>query len=247
MVISPLPKLRLRTRSTGGRNARGRITSYHRGGAPSRPSHLLRTTYYEMLGMPYVFLKRTEDPSRRSPLFLVAYANGCLAHGLAPFGVQTLTTTCSSRTLFLPLLGGVFPLGLFPVGSPIHALQLSPSHPIAFVRSPAASATLLRHLPSSSLVRLPSGQLRLFSPSTLAALGSVSPSLPVTPLGRAGSARQLGRRPTVRGVAMNPVDHPHGGGQGKTSGGRPSVSPWGQLAKGKRTRRRPRPSLHHLL
>lgn len=196
--------------------------------------------------MPYVFLRRLEGSP---PHFLLAYANGCLSYALAPFGPRFLSAACSSRSLFLPILGAAFPLAFFPVGSVLHGIQSSPSRPIAFVRSASAAATLLRHLsPSLSLVRLPSGQLRLFPSSTLATLGTVAPpSQPPRPLGRAGSARLRGKRPTVRGVAMNPVDHPHGGGQGKTSGGRPSVSPWGRLTKGKRTRSRPRPSLQHLL
>jgi large subunit ribosomal protein L2 len=229
----------LSSRSSGGRGFRGRIAVRHRGGGCRRR---LRPPVFNLAPLrdaPGWLLGPSSPPGDS----LVALATGWIARLPRPLGLLSGSPRgWSSRGSFGRLPGSGSPLGLFPPGSPLHLLE-GRAGTLPLVRSPGAGARLLRHYrhPLSprrgkSLVRLPSGQLRLFPSDRLAAFGTLAPPAPAVPLGRAGDRRRLGVRPSVRGVAMNPIDHPHGGGQGKTSGGRPSSSPWGVYTKGVRTR-----------
>jgi len=237
-------------RSSGGRGFRGRISLRHRGGggrARSAPPLFALAPLLDRPGW-------TLPPAGPVRPNLTALAGGWLARLPRPRGLRSGSPFGWSRQgSFGRLPGSGSPLALLPPGSPLHLVEGSRGG-LSLVRSPGAAARLLRHYRhplsprrGTSLLRLPSGQLRLFPSHRLAAFGSVAPPPPSSPLLRAGDSRRLGRRPAVRGVAMNPIDHPHGGGQGKTSGGRPSSSPWGVYTKGIRTRSRRSPSNRFLV
>jgi len=239
-------QLTLPNRSSGGRGFRGRLALRHRGGG-LRP-RLLSSVFglTPLLGRPG-WLLPGKDP-------LSALAGGWLARLPRPLGLRPNSPFGWSRLgSFGRLPGSGSPLLLLPPGSPLHFLE-GTAGKLPLIRSPGVAGRLLRHYRhplsprrGTSLVRLPSGQLRLFPSLRLAGFGSLAPPLPRPPLFRAGDSRRRGRRPAVRGVAMNPIDHPHGGGQGKTSGGRPSSSPWGVYTKGVRTRSPRSPSNRFLV
>jgi large subunit ribosomal protein L2 len=233
-------------RSSGGRGFRGRITVRRRGGG-------LRRRLRPLVGF--------SVPLRDRPGWLVsnhlaALDGGWLVRLVRPQGLRVgfpFGWSCSGAFGRRP--GSGSPLIGFPPGSPLHLVEAGRGRSLSLARAPGSSARLLRHYRhplsprrGTSLVRLPSGRLRLFPSGLLAGFGTpaVRTLLP-TPRFRAGDSRLRGRRPAVRGVAMNPVDHPHGGGQGKTAGGRPSSSPWGVYTKGVRTRSRRRPSNRFLV
>lgn len=248
MTFLSIPRFRrlrglsISLRATGGRNSLGRITVHHRGGAVGR-FHRLLSRFYSFGEIPAYVLRSEYDPTRSVSLLLLAYDNGYLTYALPTFGVFPGSIVVSSA-LFRPSVGSSFPLGVVPVGSSIHSVESFRGSGSVYVRSAGLSARLLRKvvLRNSSpyaLLRLPSAALRLVPLSSFATYGKLAGGrFRYHTLRKAGQSRLLGFRPSVRGVAMNPVDHPHGGGQGKTSGGRPSVSPWGVLTKGKKTRRR---------
>lgn len=214
----------------GGRNNLGRITSFHRGGGFSKKYRLVDFSHMVKGVLAYV-LRKEYDPFRNVPLFLVFYQNGCFSYQLIVQGVSEGCFLVGGKAA--PLwLGNSLPLGKLPVGS-----QVSNIHGL-FGRSSGVSCQILKHLENETLVKLPSGEEKLFSSLFWCTYGRIGKTYyHFLKKKKAGNNRNLGIRPVVRGVAMNPIDHPHGGGEGKTSGGRPSVSPWGKLTKGKKTRR----------
>ena len=231
------PSLLYRLVKTGGRNRTGRISSYHRGGGRARFYRLVELSP-RSLGF---ILKIVRDPARKVPLFLVGYDNGYLCLHLATFGLRE-TDFVGSLPFFLARPGFSFSLNRFPVGSSIHSIT-----PTGLVTSAGSYSSVVRQLPTATALRLPSGEIRLFPSTYTATYGALSERRArFQRFLKAGSARLIGRRPVVRGVAMNPVDHPHGGGQGKTSGGRPSSSPWGVYTKGYKTRPVRKPSSYIL-
>jgi large subunit ribosomal protein L2 len=176
------------------------------------------------------------DPNRTAFISLVQFADGDRRYVLATQGVTVGTKILNSSGADIKP-GNALPLGKIPAGTQVHSLELKPGAGAKLVRSAGASATLVGRLDRYAQIRMPSGELRLIPEDCYATIGSVSNAdhMNVT-IGKAGRRRWKGIRPSVRGVAMNPVDHPMGGGEGRSSGGRHPCSPWGQLAKGYKTR-----------
>lgn len=220
---------------SGGRNNLGRITSYHRGGGHKRKYRFIdfqRNTFEEgrVIRLEY-------DPNRTGFIALVQSAENKHSYILAPEGIQLGQNLISGQQGDIQV-GNTLPLKSIPIGTTIHNIELSPGKGGQLCRAAGAQAQLIKKNDNGyAMIRLVSGELRLISLECKATIGSVSNfDHKNINLGKAGRSRWLGRRPVVRGVAMNPVDHPHGGGQGKTSGGRPSVTPWGWSTKGMKTR-----------
>ncbi len=228
---------------TGGRNVYGRVTSRHRGGGHKQ---LYRIVDFKrsILDMPAKVQAIEYDPNRTANLALVAYTNGEKRYILAPKGLNVGATIFASdkATTNDFNVGNNFPLALIPPSTLVHCVELVPGRGAKIARSAGTSLELVAVENGEATLKMPSGELRLLHPNCRATIGEVGNSdHNQQSLGKAGRRRWLGVRPTVRGVAMNPVDHPTGGGQGKSKGGggrQHLVSPWGQLAKGYVTRRR---------
>lgn len=221
--------------STGGRNNQGRITIWHRGGGHKRRYRLI--DFRRRRDDDPATVERLEyDPNRSAFIALIRYTDDTLSYILAPQRLAPGDTVVSgSRTDIKP--GNCMPLRNMPVGSIIHNIELKPGAGGQLARSAGSYAQLLGKDPDRVVIRLVSGEQRLVRADCRATVGSVSnPDHQNAKLGKAGRSRWLGRRPHVRGVVMNPVDHPHGGGEGRTSGGRHPVTPWGVSTKGHRTR-----------
>ncbi len=231
----PEKSLVKKKKQNAGRNAHGRITVRHRGGG-----HKKRLRHVDFLrekhGIPAKVAGIEYDPNRSARLALLHYADGEKRYMLAPVNLKVGTSVMSGPEAE-PEIGNALPLAKIPLGLPVHNLELIPGRGAKVVRSAGQSAQILAREGDSADIKLPSGEIRKFSVNCYATIGQVgNVEHESISLGKAGRARWKGRRPTVRGVAMNPVDHPMGGGEGRSSGGGHPVSPWGQLAKGKRTR-----------
>ena len=222
-------------KQNAGRNSAGRITVRHRGGGHKRQ---LRVVDFrrDKYGIPAKVAAIEYDPNRSARLALLHYADGEKRYMLAPLGLQVGTKVMSGPEAD-PEVGNSLPLSKIPLGLPVHNLELIPGRGAKVVRSAGQSAQILAREGDYADIKLPSGEIRKFRVNCYATIGQVgNVEHESISLGKAGRARWKGRRPTVRGVAMNPVDHPMGGGEGRSSGGSHPVSPWGQLSKGKRTR-----------
>jgi large subunit ribosomal protein L2 len=217
-----------------GRNSIGHITVRHQ---ERGSKNLYRSISFNDKVMCDFFVTRVEyDPNRSSFIALIQQLDNTLSYILAPRGLKVGDFLQPSVTTQVKA-GNVLPLSVVPIGSMIHNLQLTSNTRAVFVRSAGCYAQLITRQKDVSLVRLPSGERRYIKNSTVVSLGAVSNiSWNEQNYGKAGRMRHLGVRPSVRGVAMNPVDHPHGGGEGKTAAGRHPVSLWGKLTKGKKTR-----------
>ena len=224
---------------TGGRNNAGRITTRHRGGGHKQHYRLVDFKRRKD-GIPAVVERLEYDPNRTANIALLKYKDGERSYILAPRGVSAGDQLMSgSGAPIRP--GNAMPLRNIPVGSVIHCVELKPGKGAQMVRSAGGSAQLVAREGSHATLRLRSGEMRRVLVECRATLGEVGNSEhSLRSLGKAGAKRWRGVRPTVRGVAMNPVDHPHGGGEGKTSGGRHPVSPWGLPTKGHKTRKNKR-------
>ena len=228
---------------TGGRNNNGRNTSRHRGGGHKQLYRIIDFKR-DIIGMPAKVQAIEYDPNRSAHLALVAYTNGEKRYILAPEGLQVGTSIVAANTATTNdfLVGNNFPLHLIPPSTKVHAVELVPGRGAQIARTAGASVELIGVDEGRAQLKMPSGELRLVHPNCRATIGTIgNGDHNKQSLGKAGRKRWLGVRPTVRGVAMNPVDHPNGGGQGKSKGGggrQHLVSPWGQLAKGYVTRRR---------
>ena len=224
---------------TGGRNNRGRITTRHIGGGHKqqyRKIDFKRTKD----GIPAKVERIEYDPNRTAHIALLLYADGERRYIIAPKGIQVGDVLPSGSAAPIKA-GNCLPVRNIPVGSVIHAIELKPGKGAQMARSAGASVQLVAREGQYATVRLRSGEMRKVPIDCRATLGEVSNSEhSLRKLGKAGAARWRGVRPTVRGVAMNPVDHPHGGGEGKTSGGRHPVTPWGVPTKGYKTRKNKR-------
>ncbi len=220
---------------SGGRNNQGRITAYHRGGGHKRSYRKVdfKRNKFDVAGV----VERLEyDPNRTAFIALVKYEDGELAYILAPQRLAEGDRVISGHRVDVKP-GNAMPLANIPVGTIIHNIELKPGKGGQIARSAGTYAQLIGRDGGYAQVRLSSGEQRLVLASCMATVGAVSNADNSNQnMGKAGRRRWQGRRPVVRGVAMNPVDHPHGGGEGRTSGGRHPVSPWGQPTKGKRTR-----------
>lgn len=226
----------LRTKNRiNGRNNAGRITMRRRGGGHKRQYRMIDFKRDKLL-VPGIVDSIQYDPNRTANIALINYTDGEKRYILAPMGLkvgQTIQSGAGSEIV----VGNTLPLEEIPVGEMLHNIELRPGAGGVLVRGAGVGAQLMAKADKYALLRLPSGEQRrvlLTCKATIGVIGNSEHSN--QSFGKAGATRWKGRRPKVRGVAMNPVDHPHGGGEGKTSGGRHPVSPWGTPAKGYKTR-----------
>jgi len=221
--------------TTGGRNNQGRITTRFRGGGHKRRYRKIDFKRNKV-GVPAKVASIEYDPNRSSYIALLHYADGEKAYILAPDGLSAGDEVISSRKADIKP-GNALPLSHIPPGTMIHAIEMKVGKGAQMVRAAGGAAQLMAKEGGQAQVRLPSSEVRLIPIACRATVGQVSNQLHArVSMGKAGRTRWLGRRPHNRGVTMNPVDHPMGGGEGRTSGGRHPCSPWGQLAKGLKTR-----------
>lgn len=228
---------------SGGRNKQGRITVRRRGGGHKRRLRVIDFRQ-EKWSVPARVQAIEYDPNRSARIALLAYADGEKRYILAPLGVKV-----GDELIFGPeadiRVGNRLPLERIPLGTPIYNIELKPGVGAVLVRSAGSSAQFVAKEGSFGHIRLPSGEVRRVLLRCSASIGRISnPEHGSISDGKAGRRVWRGRRPCVRGVAMNPVDHPMGGGEGKASGGRQPVSPWGKPAKGGKTRKKSKPTKH---
>ena len=232
---APYAPLLEKKSKTGGRNNNGRITTRHIGGGHKQHYRLVDFRRNKD-GIPAIVERIEYDPNRTAHIALLKYADGERRYIIAPKGVSAGDQLVSGINAPIKA-GNSLPLRNIPLGSTVHGIELKPGKGAQLVRSAGASAQLVAREGSYVTLRLRSGEMRKVLAECRATLGEVSNSEhSLRSLGKAGAKRWRGVRPTVRGVAMNPVDHPHGGGEGRTSGGRHPVSPWGFPTKGAKTR-----------
>lgn len=220
---------------SGGRNNHGRVTAFNRGGGHKRSYRMVdfKRTRFDV---PATVERLEYDPNRTSFIALIKYADGELSYILAPQRLAVGDTVISGKKVDVKP-GNAMPLASIPVGTIIHNVELKPGKGGQIARSAGTYVQLVGRDQGYALIRLSSGEQRMVRGECMASIGAVSnPDHSNITLAKAGRNRWLGKRPSVRGVAMNPVDHPHGGGEGRTSGGRHPVTPWGKPTKGKRTR-----------
>ncbi len=232
----PLKSLTFGKSSTGGRNNLGRITSRHKGAGHK---HKYREIdFYRKKDDINALVERIEyDPNRSAYVALLKYDDGVMSYILAPNKLNIGDKIISGRNKEIKI-GNCMQLSDIPAGTDIHNIELNPNGGAKLVRSAGSSAQLSGSDDNYCIIKLSSGEIRKIINTARATIGTVSNSDHQNiKIGKAGRNRWKGKRPQTRGVAMNPVDHPHGGGEGKTSGGRSPVSPWGQSAKGLKTRK----------
>ena len=225
--------------STGGRNNLGRITSRSKGSGHKQKYREI--DFFRRKDDIKAKIERIEyDPNRSAHVALIKYEDGVMNYILAPKNIKIGNEVISGRNKKIEI-GNCLQLSDIPIGTDIHNIELQPNTGGKLVRSAGASAQISGMDDNYCIVKLNSGEIRKIINTSRATIGSVSNTDHQNiKIGKAGRNRWRGKRPSVRGVAMNPVDHPHGGGEGKTSGGRSPVSPWGQSAKGLKTRRNKR-------
>lgn len=226
---------------SGGRNVHGHVTSWHRGGGHKR---LYRKIDFrrEKLGIAAKVAGVEYDPNRSANIALLHYADGEKRYILAPVGLQVGDTVMSGPQAEVRP-GNAMPLALMPLGSTVHNVELKVGKGGQLVRSAGVSAQLMAREGDYATLRMPSGENRLVHAQCMATIGQVGNiDHENQTIGKAGRSRWLGKRPNVRGVAMNPIDHPMGGGEGKSSGGRHPCTPWGVATKGYKTRKNKRTS-----
>jgi large subunit ribosomal protein L2 len=235
---SPEKSLLVTLKRQAGRNNQGRVTVRHRGGG-NRPKYRLIDYRREKVGIPAKVVAIEYDPNRTARIALLNYADGEKRYILAPVGV-TVGDSILSGTGAEVKSGNTLPISNIPVGTMIHNVELQKGKGGQLARSAGTSAQLMAKEGKYAQVRLPSGETRYVSVECMATIGQVgNPEWNTIKLGKAGRKRHMGWRPTVRGSAMSPRDHPHGGGEGKVGVGLPGPkTPWGKPALGKKTRRR---------
>jgi large subunit ribosomal protein L2 len=222
---------------SGGRNNRGELTSWWRGGGHKRHYRIIDFKR-DKANIPGKVTTVEYDPNRTARIALVTYADGEKRYILHPLGVKVGDTIIAGESVDI-LPGNCLPLKNIPLGTMIHNVELKQGKGGQIARSAGSSVQLVAKEGAYASVKMPSGEIRLINIECLATVGQVGNiDHENVAIGKAGRQRWMGRRPHVRGVAMNPVDHPLGGGEGKTSGGRHPVTPWGQPTKGYKTRRR---------
>ncbi|MEI6971084.1 MAG: 50S ribosomal protein L2 [bacterium] len=227
-------------KQNAGRNSAGRVTVRHQGGGHKRRYRQIDFKR-DKIGVPAKVASIEYDPNRSARIALLNYADGEKRYILAPMGL-TVGMEVQSGTNAEATVGNAIPLANIPLGLNIHNIELVPGRGGKMVRGAGLTAQLMAREGEFAHVRLPSGEIRMISVKCMATIGQVGNlEHEAVSFGKAGRKRWLGIRPTVRGVAMNPVDHPMGGGEGKATGGHPE-SPWGQSAKGKKTRQKRRTS-----
>lgn len=233
-------------KKTGGRNNKGRITTRHIGGGHKQRYRLVdfKRRKFDVEG---TVLRLEYDPNRTAFIALIEYSDGEKAYIIAPQRLkQGDKVVAASKADIKP--GNAMPLKNMPVGTIIHNIEMKPGKGAQICRSAGTYGQLVGRDQGYAQVKLASGELRLIHGDCMASVGAVSNSdHSNTNMGKAGRNRWLGRRPTVRGVVMNPIDHPHGGGEGRTSGGRHPVTPWGKPTKGAKTRNKNKASSKMIL
>jgi large subunit ribosomal protein L2 len=233
----PEKSLTVALRKSGGRNNLGRITSRHIGGGHKRRYRKIDFKR-DKHGVPAKVFSIEYDPNRSARIALLHYADGEKRYIIAPMGLKAGDTIMSGPGSEISV-GNALPLKEMPLGSFVHNVELKPGKGGQIGRSAGNALQLMAREGDYAQLKMPSGEVRIISVNCLATYGQVGNSEHENiSLGKAGRTRWLGRRSYVRGVAMNPVDHPMGGGEGKTSGGGHPVSPWGQKSKGLKTRKR---------
>ena len=239
-LLEPLPK-------KAGRNNKGRITVRHQGGGHKRQYRRIDFKRNKD-GVPAKVATIEYDPNRSARIALLHYVDGEKRYILAPKGLKVGDTVVSGVGADIKP-GNAMPLSEIPVGTLIHAIEFQPSKGAAIARSAGTACQLMGKEGKYAIVRMPSSEMRrilLTCRATVGEVGNAEHSNIV--IGKAGRSRHLGIRPTVRGTVMNPVDHPHGGGEGKNhTSGRPSVTPWGKPTKGLRTRKKKKVSNQHII
>jgi large subunit ribosomal protein L2 len=237
-LLAPLKK-------SGGRNSKGRMTVRHRGGGHKRRYRVIDFRR-DKHAVPAKVATIEYDPNRSARIALLVYADGEKRYIVAPDGLSVGDRVVSGPNA-LPDRGNSLPLSTVPLGTFVHAVEMKPGKGAQMARSAGTFAQLVARTAKTATLKLPSGEIRRVPNECYATIGTTSnPDHMNVDLGKAGRKRWMGKRPKTRGVAMNPVDHPMGGGEGKASGGHPR-SPWGQPAKGYRTRKRNNPSDRHIV
>lgn len=238
---SPEKSLTVALKKSGGRNNLGRITTRFRGGGHKRRYRIIDFKR-DKQGVPAKVFSIEYDPNRSCRIALLHYADGDKRYILAPDGLKVGAPVVSGPGSDIQI-GNALPLKEMPLGSFIHNVELKPGKGGQLARSAGAAIQLMAKEGNFAQLKMPSGEIRLVKIECMATYGSVGNAEQENiSLGKAGRTRWLGKRPHVRGVVMNPVDHPMGGGEGKTSGGGHPVSPWGQKAKGLKTRKQKKES-----
>ncbi len=222
--------------NSSGRNNKGRITSRRRGGGHKKKYRIIDFKRNKF-NIPAKVESIEYDPNRTANIALLCYADGERRYIIAPANVKPGDTLMSASVLPEVKIGNAAEIGSIPIGTDVHNIEMQIGKGGAIARSAGSFATVSGRDDAYTIIKLPSGETRKIHNRCMATVGMVgNQERELLSMGKAGRNRWLGRRPKVRGVAMNPVDHPLGGGEGRTSGGRHPVSPWGQLAKGKKTR-----------
>ena len=236
--VKPEKSLLVKLKKTAGRNSYGRITVRHHGGGNKQKYRIIDFKRQKM-EMPATVMTLEYDPNRSANIALIQYEDGVKAYILAPEGLKIGDKVVSSATADIKP-GNCLPIANIPVGTIIHNIELYPGKGAQLVRSAGVAAQLMAKENGKAQVRLPSGEVRYVRLDCKATIGQVgNQDHSNVQLGKAGRTRHMGIRPTVRGSVMNPCDHPHGGGEGKSPIGRPSpVTPWGKPAMGYKTRKK---------
>ena len=236
--VKPEKSLLVKLKKTAGRNSYGRITVRHHGGGNKQKYRIIDFKRQKM-DMPATVMTLEYDPNRSANIALIQYEDGVKAYILAPEGLKIGDKVVSSTTADIKP-GNCLPIANIPVGTIIHNIELYPGKGAQLVRSAGVAAQLMAKENGKAQVRLPSGEVRYVRLDCKATIGQVgNQDHSNVQLGKAGRTRHMGIRPTVRGSVMNPCDHPHGGGEGKSPIGRPSpVTPWGKPAMGYKTRKK---------
>lgn len=235
----PYAPLLSKISKSGGRNNQGRITTRHVGGGHKQQYRIIDFKRNKK-DIPAVVERLEYDPNRTANIALILYKDGERRYIIAPKGLQVGQEIISSEAVPVKV-GNCMPLRNVPMGTTIHCVELKPGKGAQVARSAGTSVQLVARDGAHATIRMRSGEMRKVLADCLAVIGEVSNAEHnLSSLGKAGASRWRGVRPTVRGVVMNPVDHPHGGGEGRTSGGRHPVSPWGMPTKGYKTRKNKR-------
>jgi large subunit ribosomal protein L2 len=245
-ATQPEKKLTKALRKSGGRNNKGRITVRHRGGGHRRRYRIIdfKRNKTDILA---TVASIEYDPNRSANIALLHYSDGEKRYILSPFGLRIGDQVVSSPSAKLKI-GNALYLKNIPSGLTVHNVEMTPGKGGQMVRSAGTGAQVMAHDDGFTTLKLPSGEIRLVNSECYAVIGEVGNKAHEQIVsGKAGRTRWLGRRPSVRGVAMNPVDHPMGGGEGKSSGGRHPCTPWGKPTKGYKTRKRNKKSNAHIL
>jgi large subunit ribosomal protein L2 len=235
----PEKKLIELRKAHGGRNFRGKITTRHKGGGHKRMYRLIDFKR-QKFDVPAKVVAIEYDPNRSARIALLHYADGDKSYILAPMGVNVGSTVLTSKKAIDPVPGNSMPLSEIPLGANIHNIELRPGRGAQMVRTAGGVAQLMAKEGKYATVRLPSSEMRRVLITCMATVGQLgNEQHENVVLGKAGRSRWKGIRPTVRGSAMNPVDHNNGGGEGRSKGGKPPRTPWGKMARGLRTRDNP--------